>query len=160
VAANALNGAKVNESTLLASRIVARLGGTTNQALTNVATLVALPNPTYTQAADQPNELVGGTQVTFSAACTQPRSSLVYLLSPAPVVTAENIIGISIIQDTGAGAATRRSSFTAFSPITGMTRAAPGAPTSRTVFMQATASCNAGAGVTLDSANVDVVGHR
>jgi hypothetical protein len=37
---------------------------------------------------------------------------------------------------------------------------ATGAPVSRTVFMQAAASCNSGSGVTLDSANVDVVGHK
>lgn len=161
VAANSLNGARVNESSLVASRIVARLGGATNQVLTSSPALVALPNPTYTQAADQSNELVGGVQVTFPATCTQPRSASVFLLSGSPALITENIMGITTISDLGAGAATRYGSINSFpGPAGGMARVASAAPVSRTVFVQAAASCNSGAGVTLDTAAIDVVGHR
>ena len=161
IAADALNGAKVNEGSLVASRIVARLGGTTNQALTGVPVLVALPNPTYTQAANQANELIGGIQVTFSAACTQPRSATAFLLLGNPVLSGENIVAIALLPDSGVGAATRFRSFNSFGgPAGGMTRVGSDAAVPRTVFVHAAAQCNSGSGVTLDTAAVDVVGHR
>ena len=160
VGTDAATGAKVNEASLAASRIVARLGGPVNLALTGATALATLPNPTYTQAANVPNEYLGGAQVTFSAACVQPRTAIVYLLADDPIISFTSIMGIAQIPDSGAGAVTKRGIFVPFlGAQRGLTRVAEAAPTSRTVFVQAVAGCNSGSGVTLDSAEVDVVAH-
>ena len=159
---NALGTAQVNEGSLAASRIVATLGGGVGQPVPTAGpVLVAFLNNTYTQAPTEHNEFFGGGQVTFSAACTQPRSVIVYALMDSPVVATDTILGFATVTDAGAGAATRRLNFVPFVGAgSGMAQTPTGAATARTVFLQADANCSAGAGVTLDSTAFDVVGHR
>ena len=47
-------------------------------------------------------------QVTFSAACTQPRQGAVYLLLDSPTISAQSIVGIAKVNDNGVGAVSRR----------------------------------------------------
>ena len=163
VADNSLGGAPVNEAAVLASRIIARLGGAVNQPIPTALGLVAFTNNSYTQNAGAPNQYIAGGQVTFSAACTQPRSATVYLLLDNPLLAGppSNFIGVGVINDTAAGAASRTFSFT---PFTGAGPAlnAPvtAAATPRQLFLQADLNCSAGAGATLDRVTVDTVEHR
>lgn len=159
---NALGGGQLNEGSLAASRVVARLGGIVGQPVPNAGpALVPFLNNTYTQAAGEPNEFVGGGQVTFPVGCTQPRSATVYLLLDSPLLTADQLLGLASVGDNGAGTVSRRFSF---APLSGagypMALTSPAAAAPRTLFLQADANCNAGSGVTLDTAIVDVVGHR
>ena len=163
VADNSLGGTPVNEAALLASRVVARLGGPVNQPIATAMGPVPLTNNTYTQNAGRPNQYIGGGQMTFSPTCTQPRSATVLLLLDDPALTgpAQNVIGAALINDSGAGAATKTFSFTG---ITGagpsMNAPAMAAATPRGLFLQADLNCSAGSGATLDRVTVDTVEHR
>ena len=161
VADNALGGAQINEGSLAASRVVARLGGIVGQPIPTLAGPVPLANNAYTQNPNEPNEFIGGAQVTFSAACAQPRSAVVYLLVDSPLLTSDALLGIGSVSDTGAGSVTKPlvfgASFGAGNP---MALASPPAAVPHQLFLQGDANCNAGAGISLDTAIIDVVGHR
>ena len=99
--------------------------------------------------------------MTFSAACTQPRSAIIYLLSDSNPPSIENIMGLGQVGDTGAGTISRNFIIREFPGVPrGMVHPRVAAATPRAHFVYAGASCNAGAGISLDSLILDVVGHQ
>ena len=159
VADNSLGGADANEPTLALSQRIALLGATTNFALPTPVAL-PFPNNTYTQAAEESNVWIAGGQVTFSAACTQPRSIQVYLFEGGAAPTVDNVAGSAVIQDNSAGAVTRRFTFSSFAGGKGLSQVRTGAPVTRTFYAFGLANCNSGSGVTLDSVGIDVFAER
>ena len=156
-----LGGAQVNEASVIASRVIARLGGLVNQPIALAAGPIPFLNNTYTQPAGSLNEFIAGGQITFSAACTQPRNASIYLLGDSPVVALENIRGFAQLSDTGAGAVTKR--FQVFPSGGGpKTMSAPREPadTPHQFFLYGDLNCNSGSGATMDSLLIDVVAHR
>jgi hypothetical protein len=162
VGSEALGGTQFNEASLSASRVVARLGGAVGQPIPNAGPVpIPYPNNLYTQPANEPQHFIGGGRITFSAACMQPRSAVIYLLVDNPVLTGDSFLGVAQVFDSSAGAVTEQFTFAPLAgPPNGMALASPGADTPRALFLQADASCNAGSGVTLDAVATDVVGNR
>ena len=132
---NSLGGADVNESSLKLTQKVAQLGSNLGFAMPTPLVL-PFPNNTYTQAADQSNIWIGGGQVTFSAACQQPRSALIYLFADSSVPSVENVAGVAQVADSGAGAVSRRFNFAQFpgSP-RGMIQTRTGAAVPHTFYL-------------------------
>ena len=160
VAADSLTGADVNEPSLVVSQVVNRLGGPLGTPLPTPAP-VPIPGGTYTQAANETNQLLAGGQVTFSPACIQPRVASFYLLADSPVLAVENIVALGQVVDNNAGASTRN--FTFGSGGVGLRSATlfrSAAPQNHQLFVYGIMSCNSGSGATLDSAGVDVIGKR
>lgn len=171
---NAVNGAKVKDASLTSadldsatnesfSHVVARIRGTAGVPWTN-GTVYPLNNPTYTQAAGQNNQFIGAVDVTFSASCTQPRSATAYLLVDAADPTrptANDLAGLGVVSDTGAGTVTKRAEFVPFAGGSGMSKFAAGASTPHTFsILLLTPSCTAGSGVTASAAGIDVIGTK
>jgi uncharacterized protein YjbI with pentapeptide repeats len=160
LADDSITGADVNEPSLVVSQLVARLGGALNLALP-APPATAIPNGAYTQAADETNSLIGGGQLTFSAACVQPRSAQVLLLIDSPVPSVASIIGTANLNDSNTGASTRSFTFGQLPPPqAGLTLFRGPAAAPHQFYVYGGASCNSGSGVTLDSAGVDVVAKR
>jgi len=162
VADNTLGGAAVDEGSVAASRVVGRLGGIVGQPIPNAGpALIPFNNAAYTQSANEFNELIAGGQVTFPPACTTPRSATIYLLLDSPLLAIESLVASANVTDNTGGSVSKRIYFVPFfGGGVGQVLPPPAAATPRQFFVQADASCNAGSGVTLDSATVDVVGHR
>ena len=161
IADDSLGANQVNEESVAASRVVAGLGGIVGQPIPAAVGPIPLANNAYTQNANELNEFIGGGQVTFSAACTTPRSVTIYLLIDSPLLTADSLLGIGQAQDnTGGTLAKRFNILAAFGTGRGMLQPPPGAVAPHQLSLQADSNCNAGSGVTLDSAAIDVIGHR
>ena len=155
-----LGGGDVNEPSLALSQRVAQLGGVTNYALPTPIVL-AFPNNSYTQVGAESNVWIAGGKVTFSAACVQPRNAVIYLFADDTAPVSDNIAGFAQVVDTSAGATTRRFAFNTFPGNSkGLTQIRPGSDAPHTFYTYGGASCNSGAGVTLDSIGVDVVAER
>ena len=115
----------------------------------------------WVQNAGEHNFLVGGVDITFSAACTAPREVVALLLvdpvDPAkPTIT--DLAGIFIVEDEGGGAVTRRYEFGDY-VVGGMSLFAPETTTTHTasiVFVDE--ECGAGSGITASGASLDVIG--
>jgi hypothetical protein len=160
LANDSVTGADVNEPSLVVSQLVARLGGTLNLPLP-APPATAMPNGTYTQAANETNVLIGGGHVTFSATCVQPRSAQILLLIDSPVPSATSVIGNTTVNDNNTGATTRPFTFgTLPPPQAGLTLFRGPAAAPHQFYVYGAGNCNSGAGVTLDSAGVDVVAKR
>lgn len=160
--ANSVGGADINESTLTVQRIHRRLGGPMNAPLTSGIAHKLLPNNDFTQAAGESDQIIGGGRMTFAASCIQPRTFAAYLLLDDPLPSASSFIGIVQFQDTGTGAVTREFNFggSPFPGSAGLKLFRTQVPVNHQVFLWAGISCSSGGGATLDSARVDVVGHR
>jgi hypothetical protein len=159
VANDSLTGTDANEASLAVGQITSQLGGNVDFFLPMGAPS-PFANNTYTQGANESNVLIAGGKVTFDASCTQPRSATLHLFLDDPTLAIENVAGTTQVSDTGTGAVTRN--FT-FSPVAGgksLSPARTGVPVDRTFYAYGTASCSAGAGVTLDSLGIDVVAQR
>ena len=159
VADNSIRGADTNEPALELSQRVAQLGGVTNYVLPTPIAL-AFPNNTYTQSADESNVWIGGGRITFPAACTSPRSATIYLLADGTTLATDTLVGFIQIIDNGVGSVTRHFDIAPFAGGKGTTQVKTGAPVPHTFYVIASAACNSGAGVTLDSVGVDVVAER
>ncbi len=168
IADNAVTGAKIADGSVGGADINA--AGTSFSQITtrlrNNSTVVFGPSTvyplgTYTQQPNENNQFMAAVDVAFAAGCTQPRTAQALLLlnaaNPA-VPTPTDIIGVGVVQDTGAGAVTRRVDFTTFGGFQGMSRVAPLSATQHTfsVFLL-TSSCTAGAGVNATGALLDVI---
>ena len=162
VANNALGANQVNEGSLAASRVVARLGGPVGQPIANVPSSIPFAGPTsYTQAANQLDEFLGGGQMTFLPTCTAPRSATIYLLLDNPVLVADALMGFASVSDSTGGTVAKEYVFTPFfggGP--GMVQPVRAAATPHQLYLAGDLNCNSGSGATLDSAIIDVVGHR
>jgi hypothetical protein len=164
IADGSVSGADLSADTNQSfSHVVARIRGTAGVPWTS-GTVYPLNNPTYTQAAGQNNQFIGAVDVTFSASCTQPRSATAYLLVNAADPTrptANDLAGLGVVSDTGAGTVTKRAEFVPFAGGTGMSRFAPGADTPHTFsILLVSPSCTAGSGVTASAAGIDVIGTK
>ena len=158
---NAIGGAQASEPSIVASRIIARLGGVVNQPIPDAPGPIAFANNTYTQPAGGPNELVGGGQLTFSAACAQPRNAIIYVTVDAAPPSIANLVGIAQVTDNGAGSVTKRFQVSAFfGAPNGMVLPRQSAPAPRAYFLYGDLNCNAGSGATLDSLAIDAVIHQ
>ena len=158
--ANSIGGADVNEAALGVSRIVHALGGPVNQQVTSSLQIKLIPDSSFTQGPTETDQTFGTVQVTFPASCTQPRQFVAYLQLDDPTVP-QGTVGVVQMLDTGAGAVTKRAVI-GTSPF-GLATAnliRTGAAVPHQFFMQAAGLCNSGAGITLDSVLIDVVGHR
>ena len=157
---NSLRGADINEAQLTSTQVITRLGGAINLPVPFAISMV-LPNGAYTQAANESNLFISGGQFTFSPACEAPRTATAFLLIDSPAITAESIVGNGQVVDFDTGAVTRQ--FT-FNPIpaatTGPYQFGAAAPVNHQFFIYAQGNCNSGAGITLDSAGIDVIGER
>jgi len=158
---NSIGGADTDESTMSVTRIAHSLGGPVNQQVNNSLAFKLIPNNAFTQGPTESDQIVGFNQVTFPAGCTQPRQFLAYLLLDDPTVSGSSIIAIAQLADSGAGAVTRTVSF-APAPFGGASTLLlrSGAARPHSLFVHAAGSCSAGAGITLDSVDLKVIGHR
>jgi hypothetical protein len=162
IANDSVTGNDVNEASLLAARIVARLGGAPATPLSNVPAQSAIPNPTYTQAGDSLDQFFGDAKVTFPAACTSPRQAIVYLLrNYTPPIGTEDVVAVAQFSDSGAGAVTKTMAFGAgFPGLPGNYSMPNGSPQPSTFSVYAQGQCNAGSGITLDEVRVHILGAR
>jgi hypothetical protein len=162
IADDTVSGADVNESSLLVGRIVAKLGGATATPI-GAAAQSAIPNGNYTQAADSLDQSFGDAKVTFSAACTQPRQAIVYLLRDyvAPLDISD-VVGFAQFADTSAGAVTKSATLGPFPApgAPGNYRLSNGAAQPATYSVYTQGACNAGSGITLDEVRVHILGAR
>lgn len=158
VADESVGGADVNDASLAASRVVASLGGSSGAAVPGVAAPVAVPNLGYTQAAGRSDEYIAGGQVTFGAACGPTRQAVVYLLLDGLVLGADTVVGFGAVSDGGTGARSRRFNI-ASAPGTRGTSSFRSAAGPHQFVVYAGGTCGSGAGITLDSVTIDVIGH-
>ena len=125
--------------------------------------VVPVPGLSYTQEAGRTDSYVGAVDVTFQAGCTAPRAAVSYLLMDPPPSLKLNppdptivlyIVAAGALEDTGAGAVTRRvnlSSFSAFG-----TRVAS-TPQNHTFSLLLAGGCEAGKGVSAGKVALDVI---
>ena len=159
---NSVAGADISEATLDVERIYRRLGGAVNLPLTTGVAHKLLPNNDFTQAADESDQIIAGGQMTFAASCMQPRTFTAYLLLDDPLPSPGSFIGLVQLQDEGTGAVTRVFDFggSPFPGSSGMKLFRTGTAVNHQVFIWAGVNCNSGGGATIDSAQVNVIGHR
>ncbi len=160
IADGSVGGADINAAGTSFSQITARLRNTSTVPFSGAFT--PYPLGSYTQNAGSDDQYVAGLDVTFAAACTPPRSAQAFLLlnaaNPA-VPTIDDVIGQALIQDTAAGAVTRRADFGAlaggFRP---MSKTSPPSATQQTfTVLLLGATCGAGSGVNASGAQLDVI---
>ena len=159
--ADSVGGADVSESTLSVGRIQHALGGAVGQQVNNSLQLKLIPNSSFTQGATETDQIFGAAQITFPAACAQPRSFVAYLLLDDPTNIALAAVGFLQVTDNGVGTVTRRVAFVpAPFGFNGPQIFRTGADAVHQFFLQAGGSCNSGAGITIDSVEIDVSGQR
>jgi hypothetical protein len=139
-----------------------RLGGAMNLPLGSGPSFKLLPNNNFTQAADESDQIIAGGQMTFAATCNQPRSFISYLMIDEPIPTPNSIVGFVQLPDAGVGAVTRQFDWGAspFPGSSGLNIFRTGAPANHQLFVWAGLNCNSGGGGTINSAQVNVIGHR
>jgi hypothetical protein len=177
---NAVTKAKVKAGAIDSSKIAdgAVTGGDINVASTPFGRVVARPESTqavdletalgyqigsYTKNAGEANLLIPSFDVTFAASCEAPRVAQIYFLIDAANPMApktENLAGVGVLVDEGAGQVTRRVEIGAL-PIPGAPPLAFSGGTSGTHTFSAFnigSGCSSGGGITLNSGRVEVVG--
>ena len=123
------------------------------------------PIGTYTQNAGEDNQILGGIDIRFSAACTPPRAATAYLLvdaaNPATPQVSE-IAGYAIALDENAGELTRRFDFGSFIGGYGSLNldGPPAAVAHRLDAYLLEETCTAGEGIDAVGAIVDVIGSK
>ena len=160
--ADSVGGADIREPSLLIGRVFHRLGGPVNLPSMGGFSNKVIPNNTFTQGADESDLIFGTAQVTFSAACTTPRQFSAWVLLDGSTVSADTVIGSLQKFDNGAGGAATYRIGLGPSPVTskGPSLFRTGEPEPHEIFVSAGGACNTGSGITLDSFDVQVVGHR
>ncbi len=158
IADGSVGGADINAAGTPFSQITARLR---NNSTVVFGPSTVYPLGTYTQQPNENNQYMAAVDVAFAPGCTQPRTAQAFLLlnaaNPA-APTALDVIGVAVVQDTGAGAVTRRVDFSPFPGFQGMSKVAPLSATQQTFSVHlTTASCTAGAGVNATGALLDVI---
>ena len=161
IANGAVTGANINAGSTPFSQVVARLRTEAQFPLTSTGAVYPFSNPTYTQAAGEDDSYLGAVDVTFAAACTQPRSAIAYLLAdPADPTkpTINDVVGLGQLEDKGTGAVSRRVQIGPY--ITASTRFAPTAATPHTLYLFVQGNCTAGSGITATFGAADVIGTK
>jgi hypothetical protein len=169
VADGSLGGAAVDESTLDVTRIVARLRDTTNRTVPRGGTFNQLaPIGTWTQRADELNEVFGSATVDFPAGCVQPRIVQLFMTRPGSnfPTSFDGFVASGLTIDTGVGAATAAAPISSSSLLVpGANDAAqfePGVDTPRSLDVFGVGQCAAGstADPVITDLDLDIVGHR
>jgi hypothetical protein len=158
VAANSLGGADIDEKSLTVSQRIAELESTTPVPVSPVP--VPLPALSYTQRANESNSYIAGGQITFPASCAQPRSAQLYLFIDSTAIVPASVTGSAMIADAGTGSVSRRFNFGPYPTGPGLDTFAPFVATPHQFYLYGSASCNTGAGVTVDSVGLDVAAER
>ena len=164
IADGAVTGAKIAAGSTVFSQRVARLQ---KSELVPITAAAPYPIGSYTQAANEANQIMGSVEFEFAASCIQPRSATVILmidaLNPA-APTGFEFAGYGIAQDSGAGTVRRTSEFSPFPAPTGqpLNRTGPAANTNHKFDLYlAGASCGGGgSGVSLAGVTIDVIGSK
>lgn len=163
IAANTVTGVNIDAPSTPFSRLVAQLR---SSASVSLASSQFFSLGSYTQAAGEDDQYLGGVDVTFRVGCEPPRRVEAILRmdvadpsNPQP----SEIVGEGAVEDGGTGTVTRRIEFgpaleEALHP---MSKLAPAAATGHTFWIYLTeAECASGGGVTASGASVDVLGTR
>jgi hypothetical protein len=157
----AVTGDKIDFETVPFARVVHRAASSSTVTIkSGGATLYPLQEAGYTQKPHENDSFLGALDVTFSAACKQPRwvEGIVLLDASEPLTpTVSDVVALGRIEDTGSGSAGRRvelNSVGAASP----TRFEPGSPKPHTISLIAESHCETGSGVTANFGGVDVLG--
>ena len=158
----AVTGDKIDLETVPFARVVHRASGSTVVSLNSGTVAYPLTDANYTQKAREDDAFLGALDVTFAAACKQPRSVDAYVLldasSPmsAPL---EAFVARGKVTDTGTGGASRRVELGPIGvPSPTPTRFEPGSPKAHTLYLFAEANCTTGTGVSASFGGVDVIG--
>lgn len=169
----AVEGAKIADSSITAddidedatpfSRVVLRARGSSAVPVTGEVKLYPLGNAAYAQAANENDTFIGALDVTFSAACTSPRSATAQVLldAPDPLNPAESDVVAqgTFKDDVGAGNLSRRIELGAFGGVT-PTRFEPGSAKSRRLSLIVFGTCTVGSGITATFGGVNVIGTK
>jgi hypothetical protein len=156
----AVTGDKIDLETVPFARVVHRASSSAVVSLNNGTFAYPLEGAGYTQKPHENDSFLGALDVTFSAACKQPRwvEGIVLLDASEPLTpTVSDVVALGRIEDTGSGSAGRRvelNSVGAASP----TRFEPGSPKPHNISLIAESHCETGSGVTANFGGVDVLG--
>lgn len=155
----AVTGEKIDLDAVPFARVVHRASSSAVVSLNGI-TAYPLMDADYTQKAKESDSFLGALDVTFSAACKQPRSVNAFVLLDAsnPMSAApEDFVAKGSVSDTGTGGAGRR---VELGPIgtSSPTRFEPGSPKPHTLHLFAEFNCTTGSGVTATFGGVDVIG--
>jgi hypothetical protein len=157
----AVTGEKINAESTPFARVVAKLRGSSPLALTEALQIYPMSPNTYTQAAEEDDNYLGEMDVTFGPACAPPRSAaglvLVDAANPAEPET-EQIVAFGEVGDKAGGTVIKHLQLGPFSFFG--SRFEPGTATPHTVNLVVEATCEAGRGVQVTSAGVDVIGTK
>ena len=156
----AVTAADINSATVPYSQITTRLRNSSTVPLTPAT---SYPLGSYTQQPGEDNQLLASVDIQFGATCSPPRLAQVILLRNAAKPTEPEITdfyGVGVVQDLSAGTVTRRVDFAPFFvglPQT-FNKMSPSAPTTDTFSLfLSTGNCNAGSGVNVTGAALDVI---
>jgi hypothetical protein len=162
IADGSVTGTDIDAPSTPFSQIVARLR--TNSQLSFEVAEPLYPIGSYTQAAGEDNQFLAGVDVSFAATCEQPREAVVLLLTDVSKLSEFNVekfLGVGFVEDTGAGAVTKRVEFSPFFEGGPMARLAPTVATTRSMSAYLVdAECNAGNGISATAGLVDVIGTK
>jgi hypothetical protein len=158
----AVTGAKIAAGSTVFSQRVARL--TPNATVSMEGGAVVYPVGSYTQNAGEDNQVMAALDVRFAASCAPPRIATAYLLMDAPnplLPGPEQLVGLALGEDKGAGEVTRRFDFGPFPGLGTMNRSAPPSAVPHTFsILLLGGGCGAGTGVDAVGALVDVIGSK
>jgi hypothetical protein len=164
LADGSVRGEKIDLPTTPFSRVVQRIQGTSSIPFATVNPApYPLENPTYIQPAGEVDQYVASFQVTFAAGCGGRRSATANLeIEPGQGTNPVQPVALGTVEDEHAGEVTRTAQFSGTSLATyGFATAAPASPTPHTFSVRMIRStCTTGSGVTMDGAQVDVIGTR
>lgn len=157
----AVTGDKIDFETVPFARVVHRAASSSTVSIkSGGVTLYPLQEAGYTQKPHENDSFLGALDVTFSAACKQPRSveatALLDVSDPlsAPV---DDVVAKGRIEDTGNGGVSRRVELSS-AGVASPTRFEPGSPKPHTISLIAESHCETGSGVSATFGGVDVVG--
>jgi hypothetical protein len=167
-AADTITGADVDDSTLDATRVVARLREPDNQTISRTAGLVEIaPIGSWTQGADQVDKVLGRFTIDFPAGCLGSRAVQIYLVRPGSSfpLSANGIVAAGFVQSAVAGGRTVIGTLKAGGALvlaSDPDSFEPGTETTRTLDVWANASCGGGstADPVLTDLSADVIGYR
>jgi hypothetical protein len=155
IAPGAVSGATIDTANTPFSQIVARLRSNSTLAFAGKG---IYPIGSYTQAAGEDDQYLGGLEVVFAASCEPPRSAEALLVEVTSVE--EKTLGVGIVNDFSEGAVSRQMQFAPFE-LGAMSQLAPASATTRTLSaLLAEEKCNFGSGVTATAGQVDVIGTK
>lgn len=156
----AVTGDKIDFETVPFARVVHRASSSAVVSLNNGTFAYPLEGAGYTQKPHENDSFLGALDVTFSAACKQPRwVEAIALLDVSDPLnpTIHDVIALGRTEDFGSGGASRRVELSSAGVAT-PTRFEPGSPKAHTISLIAEGHCETGSGVTANFGGVDVIG--